>query len=49
VSRAQLDQNWGNHLYWVLPDRPAILARELRVTSDPGLSQMEVWAGAAAQ
>ncbi len=44
VSHPDLDKSWGNQLYDVLPNRAAIMARELRVTSDQGLSRMEVWA-----
>lgn len=44
ADRVTLDKAWGNQLYPVLPDRPAVLAKELRITPDPGLSQMEVWA-----
>ncbi len=43
VDRAALDKKWGNQLYCVLPDHPAIAAKELHVTKDQGLSTMEVW------
>ena len=41
----KLREVWGGwNLYPTLPDRPAIVARELRVTRGKDLNEMEVWA-----
>lgn len=45
ADQAAVKQNWGVWLlYPTLPDRPAVLAREVMVTSDPALKEMEIWA-----
>jgi hypothetical protein len=37
--------NWGAWLlYPIVPNRPAVLAKTIRIHEDPSLSQMEVWA-----
>jgi hypothetical protein len=41
----KLSEVWGGwNLYPALPDRPAIVARELHVTPGKDLNEMEVWA-----
>jgi peptidoglycan/xylan/chitin deacetylase (PgdA/CDA1 family) len=40
-------QNWGVWLlYPTVPDRPAVLTKEVIVTPDPALREMEIWATA---
>jgi hypothetical protein len=44
-GEAKLKPVWGGwNLYYLLPDRPAIVASELRATPGKDLNEMEVWA-----
>jgi hypothetical protein len=39
-----LQKTWGRVLNPIVPDRPAIPSKELRITPDKSLREMEVWA-----
>lgn len=44
-ERARVKPQWGSWLLLpTVPDRPAVVAREVRVATDPALKRMEIWA-----
>jgi hypothetical protein len=43
-ERARVKPQWGCWLLFpTVPDRPAVIAREVRVAPDPALKRMEIW------
>jgi hypothetical protein len=44
LDKAALEKTWGRVLNPIVPDRAAIPAKELQVTPDKSLKEMEVWA-----
>ena len=43
-GKSKLKEVWGGwNLYPLLPNRPAVLVKELRVTPGKDLNEMEVW------